>query len=209
MALLCCGVAFSVRVFMRRTCYPSCETVAAEDDDDFVLVSDLPAQSPSSTSSQSLPSSAAGILLPCAVGAHQRVQAPGLAADCQPEVCVPSPALLAEVCGLPAGDVYIVWAIPGCRGRLSGIHYGRAIWHHFVACIPGGQYRSGLDRLRALPGSANPQESSASRLRRAVQLYQSEASKHLVPRQPSLWLWSQHTEASWRHQHHHEPEPKR
>eukprot|EP00971_Amphidinium_carterae_P325872 6456400-Amphidinium_carterae.1 len=127
--------------------------VSEIDNDDFIIVGDLgqatacELQPAAPTVQPPLPLAASP--LSCAASSTRRPQPAS-------STRVPLPVLLSEVCSLPCGDVYIIWCVPGAEQDLSGIHYGQSIWWLLSACIPGGQYRSGIDRLRALPFAHNP-----------------------------------------------------
>eukprot|EP00971_Amphidinium_carterae_P261693 5191582-Amphidinium_carterae.1 len=128
------------------------------DDGEFILVSELLSQ-PSPSSSTSLPS----VVLPCA---RSRIRSVPASCSVSSTQCrAPYPGLLSEFCGLPCGPVYVVWAIPGSLLDCpSGIHFGAEAWLGILSIIPGGSYRSGQDRLRALPESRDIDEASDHRL---------------------------------------------
>eukprot|EP00971_Amphidinium_carterae_P339210 6476869-Amphidinium_carterae.1 len=130
----------------------------ADSDDEFIIVADLPFH-PSSASSRSTESPLVGPVLPCASPrvVSRSTQSSRRLLSAQPRL--PAPALLSEFCGLPCGPVYVVWKLPACSAcNPAGIHFGERAWQGILSIIPGHQYRSGQDRLRALPFSYDETE---------------------------------------------------
>eukprot|EP00971_Amphidinium_carterae_P286782 5693732-Amphidinium_carterae.1 len=153
---------------------------ASSDDDDFIVVSELSRPASRSSSTTVLPS--VGPVLPIASSGCVPASAPAHQSSSAPLRC---PVFT----GLPCGPTYIVWRLPGCSWDPAGVHVGDHAWLGILGSIPGQQYRSGQDRLRALVNSRDPSETRSSRLSRAVALYQDEARRHKVSSAVTVWLW--------------------
>eukprot|EP00971_Amphidinium_carterae_P335169 6470859-Amphidinium_carterae.2 len=141
---------------------------------------------------------ASGPLLPfrdSAVGDHRvaaRGQAPSSTSSTSTTVStqtLPLPVSLEArlVSGLRADPVYIVWCVGETSTLPPGIHIGTSAWVSILEHIPGGTYRSGVDRLRRLPHRAS--DSQSERLQAAIALYASEARRHHISECCRVHFW--------------------
>ena len=74
--------------------------------------------------------------------------------------------------------IYAVWLLPGATEDLRGIHVGPGSWVRITSVIPGGSYRTGVDRLRRVDSIAD-----------GLDIYRRENARRAAPTPPRFYWW--------------------